>query len=45
MTDPVSQGGMGISREFERVDESRGIDKDGNYIVAQPVEDATHFEK
>lgn len=43
-TDPTSNWWMGISREFERVDESRGIDKDGNYISAQSVED-TNFEK
>ena len=36
--------GMGVTREFEKIDESRGISKNGEYIGATPVEELT-FEK
>jgi uncharacterized protein YfaS (alpha-2-macroglobulin family) len=36
--------GMGVTREFEKIDESRGISKNGEYIGATPVEELI-FEK
>ncbi len=35
---------MNVSREFERIEESRGIDKDGHYIGAFPMIDKS-FDK
>ncbi len=41
---PTSAYGMEVSRQFERVDESRGIDSDGKWIVTTPVTGAV-FQK
>lgn len=35
----VSTGGIDVKRTFELVDESRGIDSEGNFIVTKPVQD------
>jgi alpha-2-macroglobulin len=43
-TKSTSAYGMEVSRQFERVDESRGIDSDGKWIVTTPVTDAV-FQK
>lgn len=36
---PISTGGIDIKRTFELVDESRGIDDEGNFIITKPVQD------
>jgi hypothetical protein len=41
---PIAAHGMTVSRVFELVDESRGIDADGKWIMTTPVTDAV-FQK
>lgn len=36
--------GMGVTREFEKIDETRGISKNGDYIGATPLEDKTFIK-
>lgn len=43
-TKPTSAYGMEVSRQFERVDESRGLDSAGKWIMTTPVTDAV-FQK
>lgn len=43
-TSPRSSLGMGVTREFEKIDESRGISKNGEYIGATPME-SMNFDK
>lgn len=35
---PKSSGGMYVSRRFEKVDETRGLDSAGNWIITEPLE-------
>lgn len=35
----ITAGGIDIKRIFEFVDESRGIDSNGNFIITKPVQD------
>jgi hypothetical protein len=35
---------MNIEREFEKIDETKGISKDGEYLSAVPLRDGV-FEK
>ncbi len=41
---PTSARGMTVSRVFESVDESRGIDTDGAWIMTTPITDSI-FQK
>ena len=41
---PTSARGMTVSRVFESVDESRGIDTDGEWIMTTPMTDSI-FQK
>lgn len=40
---PMSTGGIDVTRTFDRIDESRGIDADGNFIVADRVTDGVFY--
>jgi hypothetical protein len=41
---PRSSLGMSVSREFEKIDETKGISKNGEYLAATPVDEMI-FEK
>lgn len=36
---PVSGGGMSVNRTFESIDESKGLDASGNWLITQEVKD------